>query len=126
MMVDQAEQRIAHRVATDFAVEWIVPRRRMFRTVGVAEPARVVNLSLTGLGIVASPVHEVVAGSVVRIRCHDEEGIVRIIRVEADDENTSFYAAEFMAPDRGFLEALLSSTELAGRARLEPLWNEAF
>ncbi|MFN8052383.1 MAG: hypothetical protein U0Q22_13135 [Acidimicrobiales bacterium] len=125
-----SDKRVARRVPTLRDVAWTVPRRRRLRTVPETGPARLVNVSVTGLGLIAPTEKLVVLRSRVSVICDGHECMADVRRILGDEESgvgpgESYYALELISPSRSFLEAALERTELAARREYEGLWNHA-
>ena len=119
------DKRLTRRIETDIEVQWVVARKGRFRTIEALEPARIVNVSSTGVGLRAASVPSLRRGSIVTFECRGETGELNIRRVDdTDDPGSSYYAAELVEPSRELIEALFGQTTAAPRVLLEDLWNQ--
>ncbi len=124
-MTDEGhEQRLTKRVQADLPMEWWATERRVLRRRQIAVPARILNVSASGIALRSAPNPDVMCNMIVPFRCRGIDGEMRIRRIEeTDDPAELLYAAELVEPSRELMEVLLGATEMAPRRTYELIWN---
>ncbi|MCU1345462.1 MAG: hypothetical protein JWL70_1728 [Acidimicrobiia bacterium] len=122
------ERRIGQRVRiTDLAWTWEVPRPRGRFALGsarlVLQEARVVNLSVTGAGLLAPHNKLLHPGVRVAVLVGETAGVVQIRQVRSTfDEDSSYYGVRFVVLDDD-LRRVLYDLVARDRLHLDPVWH---
>ena len=121
------ERRIGGRRPTPgLEVQWTVPRSTRWKRRQVDEVVEVVDVSPSGIAVVASTVPDLPVRSVVPIRFdrYATRAIVR--RIEpTDSPERSRYGLQFLDPAPDLIDALRSFSGAVPREQLEALWRRS-
>src|SRR3954454_15230548 len=124
------DRRIGYRVRiTDLAWTWEVPRARTRLTIGptrlVLQEAKVVNLSVTGAGLLARHNKAVHPGIRLAFLVGETTGVVQVRQVRATyEENSSYYGVRFVVLDDE-LRRMLYDLVAHDRRHLDPVWTSS-
>jgi len=122
------DRRIGQRVRiTDLAWTWEVPRARGRLTIGptrlVLQQAKVVNLSVTGAGLLALQNRAVHPGMRLAFLVGKATGVVQVRQIRSTfDEHSSYYGVRFVMLDDD-LRRLLYELVAQDRIHHDPLWH---
>jgi hypothetical protein len=122
------DRRIGQRVRIiDLAWTWEVPRPRGRFTIGptrlMLEQAKVVNLSVTGAGLLAPQNKAVHPGLRLAFLVGEATGVVQIRQVRSTfDEHSSYYGVRFVMLDDD-LRRTLYDIVAEDRRHLDPIWH---
>jgi hypothetical protein len=121
------DRRIGGRRATPgLQVAWTVPRRTRWSRKQVDETVEVVDVSPSGMAVVAHTVPDLPVRSVVPVRFDRFATRAVIRRIEpADGAQRSRYGLQFLDPSPDHIEALLGFGGAPPRETLEAVWRRA-
>jgi len=126
----QRDRRIGQRVRiTDLAWTWEVPKARTRLTIGptrlVLQEARVVNLSVTGAGLLAHHNKALHPGVRLAFLVGQATGVVQVRQVRSTfDENSSYYGVRFVVLDDE-LRRVLYDLVAHDRRHLDSAWTSS-
>jgi hypothetical protein len=118
------------RIGERHSVPWIdltwLAKARWWRKQLVEEPVETLDVSTTGIGLLAKTVPTLRIGQVVELRTERNQarGQVRRI-VPSDDASTSLYGLEFVESAPEFVEELFAHAGAPTDPRLEVYWRHA-
>jgi hypothetical protein len=121
------DRRIGGRRATPgLQVQWTVPRPTRWKRKQVTETVEVVDVSPSGMAVVAPTVADLPVRSVVPVDFDRFTTRVAIRRVEPTAiPGESRYGLQFLDPSPDLIEALLGFGGAAPRETLEAVWRRA-
>jgi hypothetical protein len=125
------ERRIAGRGPTEpiavtlHATERSAGRLGGTRTKKVAEPAYIVDLSVSGAGVVYRSIEGLVVRSVVELRHGELTAVAAVRRVVERDDGRVVYGVDFIEMDPAMREFLFGLVERRRPDGLEASWTNA-
>jgi hypothetical protein len=120
------ERRIGERHRVSWLdLNWLVRRGRWRRHL-TEERVETLDVSTTGIGLVARTVPALKVGQEVELRADDQQARAQIRRiVDADVPGSTFYGLGFIEPPSEFVEVLLAHAGAPLDGRLELYWRHS-
>jgi hypothetical protein len=118
------------RIGERHRVPWInltwLARRRRWRKQMTEEQVETLDVSTTGIGLMAKTVPALRVGQVVELRTEANHARAQIRRmVRSDVPETTLYGLEFVEAPHEFVEELLAHAGAPADARIELYWRHA-